>query len=829
MEVIASSVPLVVILPFVGALLNLFLGRYLSEKLIGAIATTAAGLAFAVAAVMTVGITAHGYEAVVVNPPILDSWLYIPSAAIDIPWQMRVDTLSLTMMLVVSGVGTLIHLYAIGYMHGDSRFARFFVYLNMFLGFMLILVTGNNFLMMFVGWEGVGLCSFLLIGFWFDKKHGEGWKNSNAARKAFIVNRVGDFGLLMAIFMIFWTFGTLDYYKPNEVLHIGGEKAALDMLIREGGGGESSARKGVFAQTEAWLAEGGHIVSFGVFELPFETVVTLIALFMLIGVTGKSAQIPLFVWLPDAMAGPTPVSALIHAATMVTAGVYLITRTSVLYHAAPLASALVTLVGIATALMAGFIALGQWDIKKVLAYSTVSQLGFMVAAVGLGGYAAGMFHLITHAFFKALLFLGSGSVIHAMEHGHHHAHAHGDSEHGQAAHEHDHTHGEAFDPQDMRNMGGLARRMPITFVTYLIGTLALAGIFPLAGFWSKDEILGKAFNAGFNDGKLEGLLALGVLLAAAGFTAFYMWRQIKLVFLGVPRTEAAAAATESSPAMTIPLIVLAALTIFGGALNIPLGVNGVLVLGVLFITAGFWLLWALPSVRLFFLGRAEPVTSLPSVKPAFRLLVIGSAAAFITSGAAIVFVPSLGASYPLEVLVLWLEHSVPYTKGLTLNPFLAIVALGVGIGGILLAQRVYSPSALAEGNQDVLEVQPNTRPAFQLANAKLYWDETYGRLIEQPYNRAAAWLAHKLDWEFWHDRFHHTVFRDFYQRAANFIATPVDRGAIDQGFLRIARAVAQAAARLRTVQTGYVRTYVFTMLFGVVLVMLILLLPLLRQ
>ncbi|PJF42601.1 MAG: hypothetical protein CUN50_03620 [Candidatus Thermofonsia Clade 1 bacterium] len=827
MEIIASSVPLVVILPFAGALLNLFLGRYLSEKLIGAIATTAAGLAFAVAAVMTVGITAHGYEAVVVNPPILDSWLYIPSAAIDIPWQMRVDTLSLTMMLVVTGVGTLIHLYAIGYMHGDARFARFFVYLNLFLGFMLILVTGNNFLMMFVGWEGVGLCSFLLIGFWFDKKHGEGWKNSNAARKAFIVNRVGDFGLLMAIFMIFWTYGTLDYYKPNEVLHIGGEKTAAEVLIREGGSGEAQAQKGVFAQTEEWLAEGGHVVSFGVFELPFEAVVTLITLFMLIGVTGKSAQIPLFVWLPDAMAGPTPVSALIHAATMVTAGVYLITRTSVLYHAAPLSSALVTVVGAATALMAGFIALGQWDIKKVLAYSTVSQLGFMVAAVGLGGYAAGMFHLITHAFFKALLFLGSGSVIHAMEHGHHQAHAHNGSEegHGHA----DQAHAEAFDPQDMRNMGGLARRMPITFVTYLIGTLALAGIFPLAGFWSKDEILGKAFNAGFNNGKIEGLLALGLLLAAAGFTAFYMWRQIKLVFLGVPRTEAAAAATESSPSMTVPLLVLAALSIFGGALNIPLGVNGVLVLSVLFITAGFWLLWALPSVRLFFLGRAEPIVSMPSLKPAWRLIAVGSAAAFMLSGAAIIALPSLGASYPLEVLVLWLEHSVPYTKGLALNPFLAILALGIGIGGILLAQRVYSPSALAEGNQDVLEILPNTRPAFQLANAKLYWDETYGRFIEQPYNRAAQWLAHKLDWEFWHDRFHHTVFRDFYKRAADFIATPVDRGAIDQGFLRIARAVAQIAARLRTVQTGYVRTYVFTMLFGVVLVMLILLLPLLRQ
>jgi NADH-quinone oxidoreductase subunit L len=837
MEVIASFVPLVVILPFVGALINLFLGRYMSEKLIGAVATTAAGLAFAIAAVMTVGITAHGYEATVVNPPLLDSWLYIPSAAIDIPWQMRVDTLSLTMMLVVTGVGTLIHLYAIGYMHGDSRFARFFVYLNLFLAFMLILVTGNNFLMMFVGWEGVGLCSFLLIGFWFDKKHGEGWKNSNAARKAFIVNRVGDFGLLMAIFLIFWTFGTLDYYKPNEVLHLEGEphSAAVDTLIGAGEGGHGgSSRKGVFAQTEAWLAEGGHIVSFGVFELPFEAVITLITLFMLIGVTGKSAQIPLFVWLPDAMAGPTPVSALIHAATMVTAGVYLITRTSVLYHAAPLSSAIVTIIGIATALMAGFIALGQWDIKKVLAYSTVSQLGFMVAAVGLGGYAAGMFHLITHAFFKALLFLGSGSVIHAMEHGHHHAHAHGSTEgdshghddHGEPA---DHGHGEAFDPQDMRNMGGLARRMPITFVTYLIGTLALAGIFPLAGFWSKDEILGKAFNAGFNDGKIEGFLALGVLMLAAGFTAFYMWRQIKLVFLGVPRTEAAAAAPESSPAMTIPLLVLAALTIFGGALNVPLGVSGVLVLGVLFITAGFWLLWALPGVRLFFIGRAEPITSPPTVNPIFRLIVLASSAAFILSGAAIMFVQSLGASYELEVLVLWLEHSVPYTKGLTLNPILAIVALSVGIAGILLAQRVYSPSALAEGNQDILEVQPSTRAAFRLSNAKLYWDETYGRLIEQPYNRAAAWLANKLDWEFWHDRFHHTVFRDFYKRAADFIATPVDRGAIDQGFLRIARGVAQIAARLRGVQTGYVRTYVFTMLFGVVLVMLILLLPLLRQ
>jgi NADH-quinone oxidoreductase subunit L len=763
MENFASLAPLVIILPFAGLLINLFLGKYMSERMIGLVASLAAGASFAVAAVMALAATSFDYQAVVVNPPILDAWIQVPAAALEIPWQLRVDTLSLTMMLVVTGVGTLIHIYAVGYMHGDPRFGRFFVYMNLFLGFMLILVSGNNFLVTFVGWEGVGLCSFLLIGFWFDKTRGEGWRNSNAARKAFIVNRIGDFGFLMAIFLIFWTFGTLDYYKPGEQLRAG--HAAEVAAHSESDGGEHAApapstQRGVFVQAEEWLAEGGHMVDFGPFALPFETVVTLITLFILVGVTGKSAQIPLFVWLPDAMAGPTPVSALIHAATMVTAGIFLITRCSVFYHAAPLASALVTIVGSATALVAGYIAMGQWDIKRVLAYSTVSQLGFMVAAAGLGGYAAAMFHLVTHAFFKALLFLSSGSVIHGVEHGHHHvAHAHAHEGHGEHGHhEEDET---PFDPQDMRNMGGLRTKMPVTFWTYIIGTLALAGIFPLAGFWSKDEILGKAFNAGFVDGKIEGFIALGLLIVAAGFTAFYMWRQIRLVFLGKPRTAAAENAVESKPIMTVPLVALAVLSVVGGLMNIPEGVN------------------------LF--------------------------------------------GWPHESLVIWLEQSVPYTKGLVFNPGLAITALIVALGGILLANAIYSPEPLTSKGRDRLEASPQTRALFRVANAKLYWDETYFRLFEHPYNRAAQWLAHRLDWEIWHDWFHNNVLRDTFNRIADFLSKPVDRGAIDEGFLGIGRGIVQFGKRLRLTQTGYVRTYIFTMLLGVLLVILIILFPFIRQ
>ena len=405
MEGYYTLVSLAIFVPFLGMLINLFFGGNLKEKTIGFIAVSASGFAFLVAVVLYIALLSGDFEGGIVNMPIVNSWIYIPSGGVDIPWQFRVDTLSVTMMLVVTGIGTLIHIYAIGYMHGDSRFPRFFVYLNLFLFFMLILVTGNNFLMMFVGWEGVGLCSFLLIGFWFDKdgKHPTedtvGWANSNAARKAFIANRVGDFGLLMAMFIIFWTFGTLDYYKPNEEIHVHFEEETaarffeiegVERLEEHGAGehhGEPEAGTiGVFTQAEYWFEAGDHEVNFGAFSMSFEATVTIITLFLLLGVTGKSAQIPLFVWLPDAMAGPTPVSALIHAATMVTAGIYLSVRSNSLFYHSDVTNIIIVLVGAGTALIAGFMALGQWDVKKVLAYSTVSQLGFMVTAVGLGAY-----------------------------------------------------------------------------------------------------------------------------------------------------------------------------------------------------------------------------------------------------------------------------------------------------------------------------------------------------------------------------------------------------------------------------------------------------------
>lgn len=638
MENLPLLVPLVILVPSIGAFINFFLGAKIGEKWSGYIGSFAAIFSFFISLLLLTYVTGTDGAAAVVNPPFFDGWLRIESIGLDIPWQLRVDSMSVTMMLVVTGVGSLIHLYARGYMHGDKWFYRFFAYLNMFLAFMLTLVTANNFLMLFVGWEGVGLCSYLLIGFWWDKKAPEGWKNSNAARKAFIVNRIGDFGLLMAMFLIFWTFGTLDFFKAGELPNTspkylvqwrehngleeyakegdhsedGGEEHADDRgeqkqaVLEEGddhseedaddGHGDDGHGKtyvcvpaekddhsddhsegedhsddghsdeygnplasdiraiycdnshidtemlGVFGQTVDRFGKG-EVVDFGAFEMTFEDTIFLITLFMLLGVTGKSAQIPLFVWLPDAMAGPTPVSALIHAATMVTAGVYMMVRSSVfiweLNHAGYIIGLVITLVGAGTAIMAGYVALGQWDIKRVLAYSTISQLGFMVAAVGVGAHVAAMFHLVTHAVFKALLFLGSGSVIHGVEHGHHHVHEHGHHHDDDHPGEHHDDHHDEFDPQDMRNMGGLRKKMPITFITYLIGTLALAGIFPFAGFWSKDEILLDAWYVGFVENELQGLIAFGILLVAAGFTAFYMWRQIVLVFFDEPRSEAA--------------------------------------------------------------------------------------------------------------------------------------------------------------------------------------------------------------------------------------------------------------------------------------------------
>ncbi len=501
-----ALVPLIIAFPVAGLLVNLALGRRLGERFTGFVASAAVALAFGVAVLQWLGLQQNPEGARI----LVADWIAI--GGLSVPWAIKVDTLSVTMMLMVTGVSTLIHVYATGYMHDDVRFqgdpgryTRFFIFFNLFVAAMMILISGDSFLTLFVGWEGVGLCSYLLIGFWYEKGK-DGIGNAVAGKKAFVANRIGDFGFLIAMFLTFGAFGSLTFDTVFEHAEAAGPQAGL--------------------------------------------VITLITLFLLLGAAGKSAQLPLYVWLPDAMAGPTPVSALIHAATMVTAGVYMITRTHVLFHLAPVSSSIVAIVGAATAFFAATIAVGQFDIKKVLAYSTISQLGFMVAAVGMGAYVAGMFHLVTHAFFKALLFLGSGSVILGIEHGHHHAtQGHGDA------------HGGHFDPQDMRNMGGMASRMKVTFVVYLTGALALAGIPPLAGFFSKDEILLAA--QGGN------LLVYALLTAAAFLTAFYMGRQVLLVFFGRTRSQAAAHAVENPPLVVLPLVALAGLSLLGGALNLP--------------------------------------------------------------------------------------------------------------------------------------------------------------------------------------------------------------------------------------------------------------------
>jgi NADH-quinone oxidoreductase subunit L len=452
------------------------------------------------------------------EPIVQTYWSWMPVGTLQVDAALQLDSLSMLMTMIVTGVGTLIHIFSVGYMRQDPGYPRYFAYLNLFVFFMLVLVLGASFPVMFVGWEGVGLCSYLLIGFWFKEK-----VNADAGKKAFIVNRIGDAGFLVAMFLIFAHLGTLNFTE-------------------------------VFAQAPQQLAFGG-------------AVATAIVLFLFLGVTGKSAQIPLYVWLPDAMAGPTPVSALIHAATMVTAGVYLMVRAGTLLALAPAAMLVIALVGALTAIFAATIGLNQWDIKKVLAYSTVSQLGFMVAAVGMGAFAAGVFHLMTHAFFKALLFLGAGAVIHAMHEALHATHS-------------------TRDAQDMRNMGGLRGFMPWTFATMGIATLAIAGIPPFAGFFSKDEIIGAAWIGSRGESALsEAVLfgvsgsvwmgAVGVILTlAALLTAFYMGRLMLYTFFGPNRTgETERGHLHEAPGvMKWPLVGLAVLSVIGGLFNVESGV-----------------------------------------------------------------------------------------------------------------------------------------------------------------------------------------------------------------------------------------------------------------
>ncbi len=479
--------PLIIVLPLIGSLILGLIGFYVpsfrtKEKLIGVIASLAVAIPF----LLLVGVCLQFDEPITFQ---LFSWMKVGS--LEISFSYYLDQLSILMGLIITGVGALIHIYSIGYMHGDKGYYKYFTYLNLFVFAMMNLVMGSNMVVMFLGWEGVGLCSYLLIGFWYADM-----EKSRAAQKAFIVNRIGDFALMIAMIWIFRETGSLDFITVNEVIP-----------IRE-------------------------FAAFG------------IAMLVFLACTGKSAQIPLFVWLPDAMAGPTPVSALIHAATMVTAGIYLIARMHPIYLAAPEIMLFIAIVACLTALIAALTALAQNDIKKVLAYSTVSQLGFMFMALGVGAFTTAIFHVMTHAFFKACLFLGAGSVIHAMEHMN-----------------------TVEDPQDIRTMGGLAKHMPQTSITFWISTIAISGIPLFSGFFSKDEILNSLFFSGFQSGIY--FVIWGVALITSLLTALYMTRLAYLTFNGLERFPKSEKPHESPAVMTVPLWILAVFAIFGGLLGLP--------------------------------------------------------------------------------------------------------------------------------------------------------------------------------------------------------------------------------------------------------------------
>lgn len=478
---ISQLLPLILLLPLIGGAINGIFGKHLPKVLVGTIATLATSLSFVFALMIFFQID----EAVKVN-----LFTIISLESFQLNASFLADNLSIWMTLIVTGVGALIHLFSMGYMKTDEGYYKFFTYLNLFIFSMLLLVLGSNYFILFFGWEGVGVCSYLLIGFWYSDAE-KGMLNSMAARKAFVMNRIGDLALLIGMFLILNKFGTLEYLELANIVSLSQIVASPELMLG-------------------------------------------ITICLFIGATGKSAQIPLFTWLPDAMAGPTPVSALIHAATMVTAGIFLVVRSNFLFELAPVAQDIMLYVGLATSIVAAFIAMRQNDIKKVLAYSTVSQLGLLFVALGMGAYTVAIFHVTTHAFFKALLFLGSGSVIHAVS-----------------------------EEQDIRKMGGLKNKIPVTHITFLIGTLAITGFPLLSGFYSKDEILAVAF------GQNIGLYIL--ILISVIMTAMYMFRLYFVTFHGTYRgsKESENHIHESPASMTIPLVVLAVLSVVGGIINLP--------------------------------------------------------------------------------------------------------------------------------------------------------------------------------------------------------------------------------------------------------------------
>jgi NADH-quinone oxidoreductase subunit L len=484
-------IALLLLSPLLGFVINGIRYKKHSANLSGSIATIAVAISFISSIILVIDLIGMPVESRRIAVDFFQ-WISVDKFQINVGFV--VDQISAIMILIITGVGSLIHLFSIGYMHHDKGVSRYFSYLNLFIFNMLVLVLGDSLVTLFVGWEGVGLCSYLLIGFWFSDK-----EKAAAGMKAFITNRIGDAAFLLGMFVLFFTFGTLNIQELNSLAPTTVEAS--------------------------WLGA-----------------VTLGTLFLFIGATGKSAQIPLYVWLPDAMAGPTPVSALIHAATMVTAGIYMIVRLNPIFMAAPNTMMVIAIIGGITAILAASIGMTQWDIKKILAYSTVSQLGYMFLAAGVGAFSAAMFHLMTHAFFKALMFLGSGSVIHAMH-----------------------------EEQDIRKMGGLAKFLPITHLTFVLGWLAIIGIPPFAGFFSKDEILWMSFHSPLGHWSLWAIGAIG-----ASMTAFYMTRLMCLTFWGKSRVAKSVHPHESPALMTIPLVVLGLLSLVGGWIGIPKVISSIL-------------------------------------------------------------------------------------------------------------------------------------------------------------------------------------------------------------------------------------------------------------
>ena len=695
-----KAIWLIPLLPFAGFLANTLLGAFAGKRVPRIVYSAIACGSVAGAAIVAWMAFLHvrgSHEALIsVGVP----WFSIPGLGADgsilkvlAEHRLVVDQLSAVMILVVTNVGFLIHLYSVGYMADEKRYARYFSYLNLFTGFMLVLVMASNLLLMFVGWEGVGLCSYLLIGFWFEKA-----ENAAAGMKAFVVNRIGDFGFTIGVLVLFTylgdTFGvwTIDFREIGRTIEANKDAVSVGAM-------------------------------------------TLVGILLFIGATGKSAQLPLYVWLPDAMAGPTPVSALIHAATMVTAGVYMIARMNFVFSMAPGALTVVAVVGGLTALFAGTIGLAQNDIKKVLAYSTVSQLGFMFMGVGVGAYAAGIFHLMTHAFFKACLFLGSGSVIHGMG-------------------------GE----QDIRKMGGLKKYMPVTFWTFVIASLAISGFPLLAGFWSKDEILWKAFatHALVIPGPL--IWAMGII--AAGFTAFYMTRLVVLTFLGEPRFAKAeehhdehdahdahsgghghghGTPHESPPSMTIPLIVLAILSVLGG-----------------FVGMGAW-------------------THLPN---------------WFESWLAPVFSGEHGHAA---------EHAVPIMEYV-----MVAVSVAVGLGGIFMGLKVY----LWGKGRSAEAFATRYREVYELVRDKYRVDEMYKATVVEPL----------LDLNEVLGRTDNVVVDGAVNKSASITASAsvgtgfFDNEVVDGGVNAAAKASQAAARSARRLQTGNIRQYLATALVGGLLV-----------